>query len=1497
MSANVNDILEIHDDGGILQATDFQFNVSTDQIEAGLLRLESEIYSNGINISVQDEASAGSYTINMPATIGGAGQALVISDVVTGDLEWVDITSASDAQILISGTEGIIVSNGLFSVNQPNASQIDIGLADALRTYISPAGTYGSTTAAPVFEVDIKGRILEVSNQPIDLQALASNLSSPLVVDAGITVGTTMVETTAITSGAATLSSLGKFQIGGFSVETDGTVNTSSTVNATDIFASFVSGNNASTADTIGEDLKIAGGSSTGTGVGGSVIFSTSPAGASGSTTNAQVEALKIEADGTVHLPQDGQKLSLGAGKDLVLRHDGSHSYIEDTGDGNLALRSNGSGIFLYDITTGSNKSMAAFNTSGSCVLYHNDVKKMSTDVSGVITVGTSTADTHECGSLKLSEANGSVSLIADPSTVSSYTVSLPAGAGSADQVLALTSPSTSSWAHPSKLFSGGASKVEATATGASVDGALTVSGVISGVEDPLLPTDACNRRFAESLVNGLSWIEKVDVAATTILAVGSSLSSVDGVILSSLADDVRILLTAQGGATPHAENGVWVYTRSTASWSRPADFASGERAANKSVFVDNGTLLAGKGYTCTTAAGSDEIDQDPLLFTQFSSSTFNVDGTSVVVNANEISLSSTIPDQRHFTGRIVIGATLPPQNKSNFEFFSDANPPVNNGGGSDTLRIAYSGPAVAADEGGALSLGARCGSANLQTVSMVQIAGRKENAIAGEYGGYLQVSVNNHFGGMAEKLRLTSAGYLGIGTSSPSSILHAYGVDGDGVPVATLEGSKHAALLLKSNFAGAGNCYAEFKSNAVAGKSWKLGQKGESCFAIWKGSDTDASDGYDTNVTNKLTMDTDSNSHDYVSYSSSVEVDLKLSAGTSTSDKKDVGIFLSNTGGADYRSYLTLDNTDVVKLTSTSNLELIASEVILSQKNCGITFTSDNNRILTIKSSSSIANANGSNTYTLLLPSEAATAEGDILTVDSISGNDAQLEFASGYMQNQATGSFSIALGDSSLSGGSSNVVIGDGASCGGNSGDAQSSVVLGRNARIISPNMNGAATGSCVAVGPSASVSDNRSVAIGSGTNVTRGTACTIVGAGGYTVSHSFGSGSVVTGGEGYNISVGCANTVGTFTQNASNSIVVGNLTSTTLSNSIILNAEAMADTTTLRSFTGSAGFYVKPIRSSSDNGGYALYYKPSTGELTYGSSLVDAIKDSNDTTRIAFDATNSRVLMTGEVVVSENGTDAGRIVSPSNTDLVLSAGDRTNGAVFKPEGALWLGARYQPGVNESSSLWDADPNGDGSFTGSAMDNCQMILGGLHNQFPHAGDPACKLLIRGLNNDAVTDQYHIYCEDENLNEDFYIKRFGGAANDTETFCSGELYVGTSVTANGVALTSDYRLKSEVDYKFSALPVLERMRPCRYVRVESKKRETGFIAHELAEVAPELVHGEKDGEKMQAVEYARLTALLVKGMQELKAENDGLRAQMAAVLARLDALESQRVA
>ena len=98
----------------------------------------------------------------------------------------------------------------------------------------------------------------------------------------------------------------------------------------------------------------------------------------------------------------------------------------------------------------------------------------------------------------------------------------------------------------------------------------------------------------------------------------------------------------------------------------------------------------------------------------------------------------------------------------------------------------------------------------------------------------------------------------------------------------------------------------------------------------------------------------------------------------------------------------------------------------------------------------------------------------------------------------------------------------------------------------------------------------------------------------------------------------------------------------------------------------------------------------------------------------------------------------------------------------------------------------------------------------------------------------------------------------------------TNNISAGAAVTAYSFNASSDYRIKDNVlqlDETFS----VDNLKPVSYYNKNLKKKDIGLIAHELQEVYPELVTGEKDGEDMQSVNYTGLIPILIKEIQDLK--------------------------
>ena len=81
----------------------------------------------------------------------------------------------------------------------------------------------------------------------------------------------------------------------------------------------------------------------------------------------------------------NANKIRMGASDDLNIHHDGSNSYIEDSGTGSLRIL--GSSIELRNAPS-DNELMLKATTDGSVELYHNNVKKIETTATGVTVTG-----------------------------------------------------------------------------------------------------------------------------------------------------------------------------------------------------------------------------------------------------------------------------------------------------------------------------------------------------------------------------------------------------------------------------------------------------------------------------------------------------------------------------------------------------------------------------------------------------------------------------------------------------------------------------------------------------------------------------------------------------------------------------------------------------------------------------------------------------------------------------------------------------------------------------------------------------------------------------------------------------------------------------------------------------------------------------------------------------------------------------------------------------
>jgi len=115
-----------------------------------------------------------------------------------------------------------------------------------------------------------------------------------------------------------------------------------------------------------------------------------------------------------------------------------------------------------------------------------------------------------------------------------------------------------------------------------------------------------------------------------------------------------------------------------------------------------------------------------------------------------------------------------------------------------------------------------------------------------------------------------------------------------------------------------------------------------------------------------------------------------------------------------------------------------------------------------------------------------------------------------------------------------------------------------------------------------------------------------------------------------------------------------------------------------------------------------------------------------------------------------------------------------------------------------------------------------------------------------------------------------------------------------TSLSATSYVTSSDYRLKENIAPMTGALDKVAQLKPCTYNWKLDGEASQGFIAHELQEVVPECVTGEKDAvdaegnPKYQGIDTSFLVATLTAAIQEQQTI-------IQTLTSRIEALENQQ--
>jgi hypothetical protein len=131
-----------------------------------------------------------------------------------------------------------------------------------------------------------------------------------------------------------------------------------------------------------------------------------------------------------------------------------------------------------------------------------------------------------------------------------------------------------------------------------------------------------------------------------------------------------------------------------------------------------------------------------------------------------------------------------------------------------------------------------------------------------------------------------------------------------------------------------------------------------------------------------------------------------------------------------------------------------------------------------------------------------------------------------------------------------------------------------------------------------------------------------------------------------------------------------------------------------------------------------------------------------------------------------------------------------------------------------------------------------------------------------------------------------------GGTAQlDFRTANSEKGNISWNNSSTSYNTASDYRLKENIAPMTGALARIAQLKPVTYTWKADGSAGEGFIAHELAEVVSQAVTGEKDAvredgitPRYQGVDASFLVATLTAAIQELKAELDSVKSELATI-------------
>jgi hypothetical protein len=282
-----------------------------------------------------------------------------------------------------------------------------------------------------------------------------------------------------------------------------------------------------------------------------------------------------------------------------------------------------------------------------------------------------------------------------------------------------------------------------------------------------------------------------------------------------------------------------------------------------------------------------------------------------------------------------------------------------------------------------------------------------------------------------------------------------------------------------------------------------------------------------------------------------------------------------------------------------------------------------------------------------------------------------------------------------------------------------------------------------------------------------------------------------------------------------------------------------------------------------------------------------LPDTTNTSNGTALIATNVTNNVVTLgfgTPPVTVSNYFATSGLSSKDLGTGLHIKTGDSGASSVLTSADELVIEGSADSGMTILSGasnvgqfrFGDSGNSNIGGISYSHADNkMNFITGGTGRMTVNSSG------VVGVGTSAVSSDSTIGASmhpEGRVN----ICYSGIGGHGLMTFFNGNGEIGSisNSGASGVAYntSSDYRLKENEVAISNGIERLKQLQPYRFnFIVDPDTTVDGFFAHEVQDIVPEAVVGEKDGDEMQGIDQSKLVPLLVAAVQELTTRLEAL--------------------